>query len=39
VLAILFPVDGVRQAPLCPVNGRPMQRADLRELEVLLQQD
>lgn len=37
VLAVLFPVDGVRQAPMCPVNGRPMRRADLRELETLIQ--
>ena len=39
VLAILFPVDGVRQAPLCPVSGRPMRRADIRELDTLIQQD
>jgi len=26
--ATVFPVDGVRQAPISPVNGRPMQRAD-----------
>lgn len=39
VLAVLFPVDGVRQAPFCPVNGRPMRRADLRELEALIEQD
>lgn len=38
VLAIQFPVDGVRQAPLCPVNGKPMRRADLRELEALIEQ-
>lgn len=38
ILALLFPVDGVRQAPLCPVNGRPMRRADLREIETLIQQ-
>ena len=38
VLAILFPVNGMRQAPLCPVNGRPMRRADMRELESLIQQ-
>ncbi len=38
VLAIMFPVDGVRQAPLCPINGRPMQRADLRELDALISQ-
>lgn len=36
VLTILFPVDGVRQAPMCPVAGRPMRRADIRELETLI---
>jgi hypothetical protein len=26
--ATVFPVDGIRQAPISPVNGKPMQRAD-----------
>jgi hypothetical protein len=26
--ATVFPVDGVRQAPISPVDGKPMQRAD-----------
>ncbi len=26
--ATVFPVDGMRQAPISPVNGRPMLRAD-----------
>ncbi len=26
--ATVFPVDGMRQAPISPVNGKPMQRAD-----------
>jgi len=26
--ATVFPIDGMRQAPISPVNGRPMQRAD-----------
>ena len=26
--ATVFPVDGVRQAPISPVDGRPMRRAD-----------
>ena len=30
--AIIFPRDGIRQAPLSPVDGRPMKRADLEEV-------
>jgi predicted nucleotidyltransferase len=26
--AIVFPVNGMRQAPISPVNGKPMRRAD-----------
>ena len=26
--ATVFPIDGVRQAPISPVNGKPMRRAD-----------
>jgi hypothetical protein len=36
VEATVFPVHGLRQAPSCPVDGRPMQRARLPELEALL---
>jgi hypothetical protein len=32
----VFPVDGIRQAPISPVDGRPMRRADASELEALL---
>lgn len=32
----VFPVDGIRQTPLSPVDGRPMRRADVGELEALL---
>lgn len=32
----IFPVKGQRQPPLSPVDGRPMQRADRREVEALL---
>lgn len=28
VEATVFPVDGMRQAPISPVNGKPMRRAD-----------
>ncbi len=33
---VVFPPDGLREAPACPVNGRPMQRASLKEVERLL---
>jgi hypothetical protein len=34
--ATIFPVDGIRQAPLGPVDGRPMRRATLQEVEGLV---
>ncbi len=34
--ATVFPVDGIRQAPVSPVDGKPMRRADTDELESLL---
>jgi hypothetical protein len=37
--ATVFPVDGIRQAPVSPVDGRPMRRADAAELESLLAQE
>jgi hypothetical protein len=36
VEAIVFPTDGIRQAPVSPVDGRPMKRAGYEELEALL---
>ncbi|HWL64096.1 MAG TPA: hypothetical protein VNQ32_14980 [Steroidobacteraceae bacterium] len=30
--AFVFPRDGIRQAPVSPVDGKPMRRADQREL-------
>jgi hypothetical protein len=35
--ATVFPLDGIRQAPVSPVDGRPMRRIDAEELEVLLE--
>jgi len=32
----VFPLDGIRQAPVSPVDGRPMRRADAAEVETLL---
>jgi uncharacterized protein YgbK (DUF1537 family) len=34
--ATVFPRDGIRQAPVSPVDGKPMRRAGLEELESLL---
>ena len=34
--ALLFGVDDIRQAPVSPVDGRPMRRADRQELQQLL---
>lgn len=34
---VVFPVDGIRQAPVSPVDGRPMRRADTSEVEALVE--
>lgn len=34
--ATVFPCDGIRQAPVSPVDGRPMRRASAPEVEALL---
>jgi predicted nucleotidyltransferase len=34
--AVVFPENGLREAPLCPVNGGPMRRARREEIEALL---
>lgn len=36
--ATVFPTDGIRQAPVSPVDGRPMRRANAFEVEALLRQ-
>ena len=38
VQATVFPVDGIRQAPLSPIDGKPMRRADTRAVEALVQE-
>jgi hypothetical protein len=35
--ATVFPIDGVRQAPISPVDGKPMRRADKSAILKLLQ--
>jgi len=34
--ATVFPIDGVRQAPISPVDGKPMRRADVNVILKLL---
>ena len=34
--ATVFPLDGIRQAPVSPVDGKPMRRADADEIQDLL---
>jgi hypothetical protein len=36
VQATVFPVDGIRQAPMSPVDGKPMRRADDRAVRELI---
>lgn len=36
VEAVVFPLNGLREAPSCPVDGRPMARASIRDLDALL---
>jgi hypothetical protein len=33
---VVFPINGIRQAPNSPVDGKPMARADLAEVQALL---
>ena len=35
--ATVFPVDGIRQAPMSPIDGKPMRRADKDAVQELLQ--
>jgi hypothetical protein len=35
--ATVFPVDGVRQAPISPIDGKPMRRADQKGVRALLE--
>lgn len=36
VEAVIFPLNGLRQAPRSPLDGKPMSRANLRRVEELL---
>ena len=35
--ATVFPVDGIRQAPLSPIDGKPIQRADVKAVQGLVE--
>jgi hypothetical protein len=37
IQATVFPVDGIRQAPMSPVTGKPMKRADVAAVQALLE--
>jgi len=34
--AVVFPRDGIRQAPVSPVDGKPMRRAGISELQQMI---
>ena len=36
IQATIFPVDGIRQAPISPIDGKPMRRVDSEAVQVLL---
>lgn len=38
VEVVVFPPDGIRQAPRSPVDGRPMRRANVAELRLILEE-
>ncbi len=37
VQATVFPIDGIRQAPMSPIDGKPMKRVDAEAVQELLQ--
>jgi hypothetical protein len=37
IQATVFPVDGIRQAPMSPVDGKPMRRADSDTVQEMLE--
>lgn len=37
VQATVFPVDGIRQAPMSPIDGKPMRRMDANGVQLLLE--
>ena len=37
IQATVFPIDGIRQAPISPVDGKPMRRVDTNAVQLLLE--
>jgi hypothetical protein len=37
IQATVFPVDGIRQAPMSPIDGKPMKRVDANGVQALLE--
>jgi hypothetical protein len=37
VEATVFPVDGIRQSPISPIDGKPMKRLDMKGVRALLE--
>jgi len=37
IQATVFPIDGIRQAPMSPVTGKPMERVDSNAVQALLE--
>jgi hypothetical protein len=37
--AVVFPLNGIRQSPSSPVDGRPMRRVDASQLETMLESE
>ena len=37
IQATVFPIDGIRQAPMSPIDGKPMKRADRKSVQELLE--
>jgi hypothetical protein len=37
IQATVFPIDGIRQAPISPVDGKPMRRVDTNAVQRLLE--
>lgn len=37
IQATVFPVDGIRQAPMSPIDGKPMKRLDSEGVQALLE--
>ncbi len=39
IQATVFPIDGIRQAPMSPIDGKPMKRADSAGVQALVEHE